>query len=108
MTAPCCCDHVTHDDNGDMRAVFCPTHDRRFYEVDFGIDYTICARDEDHVLEILRTADGDFAETYWVTDGPLIKEIPRAEVEKRTYLEDGRDRVPLLTLQLGEFCSSEY
>lgn len=81
---------------------------RRYFEVDFGIDYTICARDEDHVLEILRQADGDFAETYWVTDGPLIRELTREEIYRRTYLEDGRDRVPLLTLQLGEYCSSEF
>ncbi len=80
---------------------------RRFFEVDFGIDYTICARDEDHVLEILRKADNDFAETYWATEGPLISELTRDAIEKRTFLDDGIDRVPLLTLQLGEYCSSE-
>jgi hypothetical protein len=84
---------------------------KRFFDVDFGIDYTMCARDEAHVLEILRRADLDFEETLAELGGPVITEIPEHEVWRRTFWYDGPEgmrRVPLVSMELGTYASSEF
>lgn len=84
---------------------------KRFFDVDFGIDYTICARDEGHVMEILRQADGDFEETLAELGGAAITELADHEVWRRSFWNDGPDgmqRVPLVSMELGSFASSEF
>lgn len=84
---------------------------KRFFDVDFGIDYTICARDEGHVVEVLRNATLDFEETWRDLGGAVITEIPEHEVWRRMFWDDGPEgmrRVPLVSMELGTYASTEF
>lgn len=80
---------------------------RRWFDVEFGIHYTICARDESHVMEVLEKADNDYAETMRELGGGVITEIDPQAVARRTFWEDGGE-LPLNTMALGDWASSEF
>lgn len=85
---------------------------KRFYDVIFGIDYTIVARDEAHVLDLLREADFDFAETLASEGAPCITELSPERAAAMTIWDDNAEtadgRVPLLEMPLGTMASSEF
>lgn len=91
---------------------------KRFFAVDDGGDsYTIVARDVEHAKQILRDHgveftkdDGDsapidhpeFAALKW-------HEISAERVARTTvFLDDGRNKIPLVDAELGDFFSSEF
>lgn len=87
--------------------------DRRFFDVDLGISYTICARDEAHVHQVLEEADGDYHCLMRELGGAIITELTPEQAATRTFWDESSDatpdkRVPVNTMKLGEWASSEY
>ena len=80
---------------------------KRYFDVDFGIDYTMVARDQAHVMEILKEADGDFDENLAELGGAVIVEIPEEEAHKRMVWDD-QVRCSLTTFPIGSYFSSEF
>lgn len=81
--------------------------EKRYFDVWFGIDYTVCAMTPADIPAILKQADLDYKDTLKDFGSPVYTELNELEIKRRTFWDDGR-RVPLLTLELGEFISSEF
>jgi hypothetical protein len=81
--------------------------EKRYFDVWFRIDYTVCARRTSDIPAILKQADHDYEQTLKDFGSPVYTELNEHEIKRRTFW-DGSTRVPLSTLQLGEFISSEF
>lgn len=80
---------------------------RRYFAVDFGIDYLIVARDENHVVEILREADFDFNEDLAELGGPVIRELERGQ-SAQVMVWDDSELCNLTEFPMGSCFSSEF
>lgn len=80
---------------------------RRYFAVDFGIDYLIIARDDSHVMEILREADFDFNEDLAEFGGPVIRELERGQ-SAQIMIWDDSELCNLTEFPMGSYFSSEF
>lgn len=80
---------------------------KRFFDVEFGITYVICARSMRGVIEVLKSADADFLENLRELGGMSIKEISPEDAATRTFDDDGTKK-PIASMTPGDWASSEY
>lgn len=104
-----CAKHIYIDSAATVKPVSIVPLQRRFYDVDFGISYTICAHDERHVMNILSEVDHDFKETLAELGGAVIREMTTDEAWAKTFYDDEHSvSRAVATMQLGDWASSEY
>ena len=81
---------------------------RRYFDVDFGIRYTIVATDEWHALLLLRESDADFEETLAELGEPDFVELTPDQITARRLYDDGSGPYPITEFPLGTVASSEF
>ncbi len=81
----------------------------RYFDCEWGIHYTLVARDEDHARAILYAYAFDVEDTRQELGDPELVEVP-AEVAAQRMCFDGKDDTtkPLTAFAIGDFLSSEY
>lgn len=82
---------------------------KRYFECDFGIDYTLVARDEDHARALLIAYAMDYDDTLEHYGEPIFTEVPAGVAATRRCF-DGKDdsTKPLTEFEMGAILSSEF
>lgn len=92
--------------------------DRRFFKTEWGISYTVVARDEAHATQLIRESDQDYDETHEEMGGPPNwQEIPLDSAKTITIYDECRGKiydehagvhVPLAEMPMGAVMSPEF